>query len=344
MKPESNDHPETTAPAALVANPEHIRLAMVGMVEANGHPFSWSVIVNGAYDPAPIIEGGYKVITDYLDRQEPTALGVPGAKVTHVWCEDPDQRQRIAACAAIPHPADKPEDVIGHVDAVIIPTDIGAEHVERVRPFIEAGLPLFIDKPLTDNRADLGQFERWHNDGRAFMSTSCMRYASEFEALKQQLEQVGEPRAIFVTMAKSWERYGIHALEAVYGLLPAGGYEWVANTGSPRANVIHLRHRDGVDVVLAVTDDMYGGMGRVQVTGTRDTIRADFADSFGAFKKQLEAFVSYLRTGTCPVPWSQTREQMAIVVAAIESREADGRRVHLDTVLNEIGAHAVTMA
>jgi hypothetical protein len=39
---------------------------------------------------------------------------------------------------------------------------------------------------------------------------------------------VGEPRLIVATCAKSWERYGIHALEAVYGLLPPGGWKMFA--------------------------------------------------------------------------------------------------------------------
>ena len=37
---------------ALVKDPDHIRLAMLGMVDGNGHPFSWSAIINGRYDPA----------------------------------------------------------------------------------------------------------------------------------------------------------------------------------------------------------------------------------------------------------------------------------------------------
>jgi len=330
--------PCDTLRTALVANPDHIRLAMLGMVDANGHPFSWSVIINGKYHAEPVVEGGYKVITDYLDRQPPTALGIPGAEVTHAWCEDPVFAKRVSASAAISHIVSKPEDVIGHVDAIIIPTDIGAEHVERVRPFLEAGLPVFIDKPLTDNRAGLGQFERWHKDGCAFMSTSCMRYSAEFEVLRTQLDQVGDVRAIVVTMAKSWERYGIHALEAVYGLLPAGGYQWVVNTGSREANVVHLKHSTGVDVILIVADDLYGGMGHVHVTGTRDTIRASFSDSFTAFKRQLEAYISYLRTGVSPVSWAQTREQMAILIAAIESRESGGSKVVIDSILADIEA------
>ena len=72
--------------------------------------------------------------------------------------------------------------MIGQVDAVIIPTDRGWEHVERARPFIEAGLPLFIDKPLCDREEDLRQFVAWQREGKPLLSTSCMRYAREFAA------------------------------------------------------------------------------------------------------------------------------------------------------------------
>ena len=36
----------------LVARPDNIRLAMLGMVDGNGHPYSWSAIINGRYDAA----------------------------------------------------------------------------------------------------------------------------------------------------------------------------------------------------------------------------------------------------------------------------------------------------
>ena len=39
---------------------------MLGMVEENGHPFSWSAIINGRFDPAIIRDAGYGMISDYL--------------------------------------------------------------------------------------------------------------------------------------------------------------------------------------------------------------------------------------------------------------------------------------
>ena len=317
---------------ALVKDPQNIRLAMLGMVDGNGHPFSWSAIVNGRYDKDEMARCGYSAIPQYLGAEPPEALGIPGVKVTHVWCDDPADGARVAQAAFIPHVVSKPADVIGQVDAVVIPTDKGHEHVERARPFIEAGLPLFIDKPLTDNEQDLRQFVQWHRHGRAFLSTSCMRYAREYAACRQRLGEVGELRLITMTTPKSWERYGIHALEGVYPFLAPGGWLWAANAGDAGANIVHLRHAAGVDVALAAVSDMYGGFGFLNLHGTKASLSAGFQDTFYAFKAQLVAFVEYLRTGRAPVPFEQTVEMMKIIIAGIRSREQSGRRVLLSEI------------
>ncbi|RKY68211.1 MAG: oxidoreductase, partial [Candidatus Latescibacterota bacterium] len=30
---------------------KELKIAMLGMTEGNGHPYSWSAIINGDYDP-----------------------------------------------------------------------------------------------------------------------------------------------------------------------------------------------------------------------------------------------------------------------------------------------------
>lgn len=314
---------------ALVPDPNNIRLAMLGMVEGNGHPYSWSAIINGRYDSETMAECGYPVIPQYLGAQPEENLGIPGVQVTHVWCENPEDAGKVGKAAFIPFIAERPEDVIGEVDAVIIATDIGHEHVERCRPFIEAGLPVFVDKPLTDNAADLRQFIAWHEAGKAFLSTSALRYSKEFRALDARLGETGELRLITVTMAKSWERYGIHALEAVYPMLAPGGYTSVSHRGDSDTNFMHLQHESGVAVLLNVIGDLYGAFGHVHAYGTKGALQAKFEDTFFAFKTQLEGFVSYLRSGKSPVPFAETVELMNIVIAGIESRERGGEVVYL---------------
>ncbi|MFA9478942.1 Gfo/Idh/MocA family oxidoreductase [Phycisphaerales bacterium AB-hyl4] len=316
----------------LVADPHNIRLAMLGMVEGNGHPYSWSAIVNGRYDADVMAKCGYPVIAQYLGAQPKENLGIPGAQVTHVWCDQRTDAEQVARAAYIDHIVDKPEDVIGHVDAVIIATDVGHEHLDRARPFIEADLPVFIDKPLTDREDHLRQFHAWWQQGKAILSTSCMRYATEFAQLREQLPATGTPRLIFATMLKDWERYGIHGLESIYGLLPPGGWQRVVNTGTPELNIVHLTHEAGVDIVLAVGHDLVGGYGHVSVIGSKATVRAEFRDTFAAFKAQLVAFVDYLRCGVSPVPQTETIEQMKIIIAGIRSREQHGKPIYLSEI------------
>ncbi len=247
-------------------------------------------------------------------------------------CDSRTDAERVARAANIAHVVDQPEQVIGQVDAVIVATDIGGEHLDRARPFIEAGIPVFIDKPLTDDADHLRQFIQWQREGRAILSTSGMRYAKEFIALKDRLHETGEPRLIHGTMMKSWERYGIHILEAVWHLLPPGGWQWVRNSGDEHANIVHVHHATGVEVVLPVIADMYGGYGAVDVLGTKGSIRARFSDTFSAFKAQLVAFIEYLRTGQSPVDFAETVEQMKIIIAGLQSRKQGGACIHLDQI------------
>lgn len=315
----------------LVKRTDQIRLAMLGMVPGNGHPYSWSAIFNG-FDPVAMAGCPYPTIPDYLGRQPAAALGIAGARVTHVWCDDPIEARRVAKAALIPQVVDEPTDVLGHVDAVIIPTDVGYEHVTRVRSFLEAGLPVFIDKPLVDQEEDLRQFVRWHQEGKAFLSTSALRYAREYADCRRRLAEIGALRLITITMSKTWERYGIHALEGVYPFLPAGGWRDVVNTGQSGANVVHLHHETGVEVVIAVIPDLTGAFGCLNVYGTGGALTARFEDTFFAFKSQLEQFIGFLRSGVLPFPFAETVELMKILIAGTRSREEDGRRIRLEEI------------
>ena len=49
---------------------------------------------------------------------------------------------------------EKPEDLIGNIDAVLIEANDGSVHLERARPFLEAGIPCFVDKPFACSAAD----------------------------------------------------------------------------------------------------------------------------------------------------------------------------------------------
>ncbi len=235
---------------SLVKDPTNIRLGIAGKVDENDHPYSWSAILNG-YEPQPMREFAHPMISDYLAAQLPENLGVPGVSVTHVWCEAPLDARRIAQASRIDKIVPRCEDLIGQVDAVLIPTDRGEEHVRRARLFVEADIPVFIDKPLCDNLTDLQIFHDWTMRGCPIMSCSAMRYSREFDAMRRQLSEIGELRMLSITLAKSWRRYGIHALEAVYPFLAPGGWISATNTGREDAAIVHLKQDSAKDYFTA---------------------------------------------------------------------------------------------
>ncbi|PYI53600.1 oxidoreductase [Paenibacillus flagellatus] len=303
---------------------------MLGMVDGNGHPYSWSAMFNG-YDPDEMRRCPYPGIPAYLDKEPKETLRIRGANVTHIWTDDPEDAVRVARASLIPNVVDRPEDVIGRVDAVVIATDKGNEHVERCRPFVEAGLPVFVDKPLADNERDLLAFADWVAQGKPILSSSCMRYSKEFMPYRLSTSNLGELRFATITTPKSWERYGIHALEGIYPIF-GPGFVSVRNTGTNERNVVHLKHACGADIVAAAHADLYGAFGLLQLCGTAGHAFVPFQDTFYSFKSQLQAFVDYLRTGERPFPFAETVELMKLVIAGIRSREEGGREVRLSEI------------
>lgn len=313
---------------------KEIRLAMLGMIEGNGHPYSWSAIVNG-YHPEKMAACPYPVIAQYLGKQPLESVRIPGARVSHIWTDDPDDAPKVAAASKIENVVAKPEDVIGHVDAVIISTDEGDDHVRRVAPFIAAGLPVFVDKPLASNLSDLKQFIRWQEAGHKILSTSGLRYAPEMKLIPERSADIGEWRWLTSFTCKTWERYGIHALEAVYPQVGPGfvSAQTIAQAGS---DVVHLTHQSGVQITVAAIHDAYGSFGNVHVYGTKGQLAINLKDTYTAFRGQLVAFIEMLKTGRAPFAFEQTIELMTIIIAGIRSRDQKGRVVLLEEINKEL--------
>lgn len=313
--------------------PPPFRLAMLGMIPGNGHPYSWSAIING-YRPDLMRQCPYPVIADYLGAAPAGQIGFSDAKVTHIWTDDPGEAPLVAAASLIGSVVDHPEEVIGHVDAVVVATDDGDDHVRRARPFVEAGLPVFVDKPLATNLDDLQTFSRWVDQGAQILSSSGMRYAPEMRRLAEA-KDLGDLRWISSFTCKTWERYGIHALEAVFPSL-GPGFQSVALHHVSHGDVATIQHQSGVTITLPAIHDGFGGFGKIQVAGTQGSLFIELQDTFAAFRAQLRAFVDFLHSKSSPFPFAHTQELMAILIAGRQSREQNGLSVSVEGVLNAL--------
>lgn len=309
---------------------------MLGMIPGNGHPYSWSAIVNG-YNADAMRCCPYPVIQEYLSREPAGSVGIEDARVTHVWTDNPAEAASVAQAARIPNVVTRPEDVIGQVDAVLVAVDDGDDHVWRVHPFVEAGIPVFVDKPLATNFADLSRFDAWARQGARLTSSSGLRYAPEIAEAGSDTarEALGELRWITSVTCKTWERYGIHALEAVEPLLGPGFLD-VSLRAQDDRQIATLTHRSRVPVTLSILGDAYGSFGTVNLFGTKTSRTIRLADTYRAFRGQLLAFIDYVRTGRPPVPYEETRELMLVLLAGIRSRESGGIPVPVSAMADEL--------
>jgi len=88
----------------------------------------------------------------YFNLPDPAtgALRYEDIRVTAIL-GDPKSAEQTAAQAQIPCIAETTEQMAEIVDAVMITSRRGSEHMEQAMPFLEKRMPIFVDKPFTSD-------------------------------------------------------------------------------------------------------------------------------------------------------------------------------------------------
>ena len=310
-----------------------IRAGILGLSPGNGHPFSFSAIVN-RYDDERFGEAGWPAIHEYLRREAPDRFGVPGVRVTGAWTEDAALTRTLCEACRIDRAYDRPEDMIGEVDAVIVARDDWEMHAPLAMPFLERGAAVFVDKPLSLDEAELAAFEPYLRAGR-LMSCSGLRYAAELDPLRRPRAEwpTGAIRLVTATVMLGLERYGIHLIEALAGL----GAPFNAAGAVTRLDVPHdgflIQLADGTPLVLSCLGAV-GPTFHLGVYGERGHGHFDLHDNFSAFRRTLEAFFGMVQSGVPPIAPDETIGIMRLIAAARVL--APGETARLDVAAGEV--------
>lgn len=291
-----------------------LRLGVIGLSEGNGHPYSWSAIFNG-YDSVAMRDCGFPAIPEYLARQSFPQDAIAEASVTHVWSQDMERARHIAAAARIGTVVSDYRDMMGAVDGVLLARDDAGRHEEMAGPFLDAGLPIYIDKPLALSldaaRRMLG---RQKYPGQLF-SCSALKYAQELQLSDTDREQIGAIRLIQATVPKDWDCYAIHVIDPILKMLgdPGGlSSHSVQTVGKVTGFVATLQ--SGVLLQLAASGGNPAPIA-IKVFGERGFRELVFRDSFTAFRAALDDFVKGILR-------REIRSSEAELLAAIELVEA----------------------
>lgn len=267
-----------------------LSLGVIGLSQGNGHPYSWSAIFNG-YDPIIMEECGFPAIPRYLEKQRFPEDAIAQARVTHVWAQDKDISTHIAKATFIGVVVDDFTDMIGKVDGVLLARDDAETHYEFAAPFLDAGIPIYVDKPLALTVAEAKRLlDRQRYPGQLF-SCSALRYAGEFRLSADDWSRIGRLSHIHATVPKDWERYAVHAIEPLLLLAKErGAVERIQTLRNDESTTLAVTYTEGVHVLVSAMGSSRAPLA-LRVMGDAGWKDLFFQDSFSAFKGALYEFV-----------------------------------------------------
>ncbi len=146
-----------------------------------------------------------------------------------------------------------PLDLLDKVDGVLVTSIDGAVHLERAKPFLERGVPTFVDKPFACSTADaLALIALAEQHQTPLFTASSLRYAPEVASAAGGTSETGRllgasvygPALIHSSgQNPGLFHYGIHPVEMLFTLLGAG------------CSQVSCQRREEAEVVAAIWND-----------------------------------------------------------------------------------------
>lgn len=220
-------------------------------------------------------------------------------RITCIYGTDREQTLYVAKEGGIPAVAERPEDLLGQSDAVMVVCRDGDLHAGYAAPFLNAGIPTFVDKPFTIRMEDAGKLLRLAAERKVLLTGgSGCRAIGDVQKMKVCIEsgRAGEVHSAIITFRASYVDeygglpfYGSHAVEIAGELF---GYRIRAITARRIHNHVTatLEYDDFHLVLNLIADTRQYGM---CIFGNRDIIFQPirltdyYIASFGQFYRCL---------------------------------------------------------
>ncbi len=224
------------------------------------------------------------------------------------------------------------EGMVDLVDAAIIHSANWDLHLPHALPFIEAGVPVLLDKPMVGNLRDLHEVLRLQAKyGTLIMGGSSVRWAGDVQELCEQREEMGEIGGCWCQGRGDFFNYGIHTVEMFQGFFGAGvlAVEHVGHSGP--TDVFRADYDTGVPVFFALGS---GANPWFIAISASNGVFARTVGSGDAYQRLIERFVAAIRSGEPPIPLDENLEAIKVALAAKVARR-EGTVCHLQDLDND---------
>ena len=261
----------------------------------------------------------------------------PDLRITAIYGHDREHTDNVAKEGGFEEVVHNAGDLIGKTDAVMVIFRHGSLHAEYALPFIEAGMPVWVDKPFASSAADAEKIIAAAKKKNVLLSGgSTIRFAKDVDTLGYAVAHdydLGAVKSGYLNFPGDTESvydgiyfYGIHIVEMMIEIF---GEKVISVT-------THLRGRELVCVAdyenFGVILDFAQGVGRHFgiVHGENKTMIRDI-DSSATYRLGFDDFYKMLKTKTNPRPLDCLLPPIK-VVGAIERSLKEKRTVKISEI------------
>ena len=244
-----------------------------------------------------------------------------------------------AACGA--KVVDAIEDMVDEVDVGFVQGCNWDKHLPYAMPFINAGKPVFIDKPLVGSVADVKKVRALAEGGARIYGSSSMRYAQEIlDFLAMPVEERGEILNVFSSVGVDEFNYAIHAVEIVCAVAGAKAVSCRFAGKSAKIDGCYtetfvVEFENGVSGTYVTTDGIWLPFGVSIVTSKNSySFPLDALAAFGTMLSNIEAAVSSRENVLATM--DTVTDSTLIMLAGKLSRERGGEVVKLSELPEDL--------
>jgi len=313
---------------ARAADPAPLRAGMIGL--DTSHVPAFAKIFNNPKATGDI--AGIRIVAGY-----PGGTDIPASRDRVKGFTEQLRGMGIEILDSIPKLLEK-------VDVVLLESVDGRIHLQEAIPVIEAGKPLFIDKPVAGSLADaivIYELAKKHN--LPCFSSSSVRFSPGIQELLKN-EKLGTIEGAATWGPCTYQEgtpdmffYGIHGIEPLYALMGTG-CQTVTRTQTKDTDLVSGVWKDGrIGSYRGIRKNKaefgavaFGSKGIVQ-TGRE-----------GGYEELCAEVGRFFKTGKPPVRAEETIEIFAFMEAADESKRQGGAPVKLASVLAKARAEAAS--
>lgn len=256
-------------------------------------------------------------------------------RVTMICGDDEAKTRDVASEGRISEIVSGPMEMIGHIDAAIVVNRHGDLHAPNAIPLLEAGIPVYVDKPLAVSLEDCTNIIAAANTGKTWVTSfSSLKYAAETIELDELCSSLGAIRTAQFAGPCDFDSeyagpffYATHVADIMTRLMGHGIETVAAKRSGKNVAVTVAFENQALAAITYMNDTSYHFT--ATLFGTEGYAHREIVAGMSAYAAAFSEFVEAVEAGKPPIEESLLDVPIRFVHAIKASLDQGGVEVAL---------------